>query len=94
MVNLFIKQTPENVAEMETKYRQGDFKGMAAIAHKIKPSIDNMGIVSLKAAIREIEKIGKSEIADARLEEMIPTVTKKINEVIESLQKEFEVAAC
>jgi PAS domain S-box-containing protein len=91
MVNMFIEQTPVHVAEMAAKYHQNDFKGMAAIAHKIKPSIDNMGIVSLKETIRDLEKIGKKGIADAGIEAMLEMVDKNITQVINELQKEFEV---
>jgi HPt (histidine-containing phosphotransfer) domain-containing protein len=76
---------------MAAKYHQNDFKGMAAIAHKIKPSIDNMGIVSLKETIRDLEKIGKKGIADAGIEAMLEMVDKNITQVINELQKEFEV---
>ena len=89
MVNMFIEQTPVQVVEMETHYHQGDYKSMAAVAHKIKPVIDNMGIASLKAPIREIEKMGKAGTADDSLPHLLQTVSKNIAVVIEGLQKEF-----
>jgi CheY-like chemotaxis protein len=52
MVNLFIENTPLQVMEMEERYYSHDLKAMAALAHKIKPGIDNMGIISLKETIR------------------------------------------
>ena len=91
MVNMFMEQTPAQVAEMETKYHHGDYRGMAAKAHKIIPSIDNMGIVSLKKTIREIEKIGKAGTAGDSLGDLLQTVSKSISQVIDALQKEFEV---
>ncbi|MEP7141737.1 MAG: PAS domain S-box protein [Ferruginibacter sp.] len=91
MVNMFIEHTPVQVAEMEAKYHQNDLKGMGAIAHKIKPGIDNMGIVSLKETIREIEKTGKAGIDNDSLEDLLQTVSKNLAAVIEALQKEFGV---
>ncbi|MEO6549816.1 MAG: PAS domain S-box protein [Ferruginibacter sp.] len=90
MVNMLIDQVPVQIEQMESKYHAGDYKGMAAIAHKIKPGIDNMGIVSLKESIREIEKIGKTGIASESLPYLLKTVSKNLKKVIESLQVEFE----
>ena len=87
---MFIEQTPGQLTEMETHYYQNDYKSMAAVAHKIKPVIDNMGIASLKGPIRKIEKIGKAGIADDSLPHLLQTVSKNIAVVIEGLQKEFE----
>lgn len=91
MVNMFITQTPQQVAEMENRFSHGDYKGMSVIAHKIKPSIDNMGIASLKTPIRKIEKIGKDGVADDELPALVKRVAKTINEVVEALQKKFEI---
>ncbi len=92
MVNMFIDQTPGQVAEMQARCHHSDFKGMAAIAHKIKPSIDNMGIVSLKAPIREIERIGKLGVGDESIPQLLETVASYISKVIDTLHTEFETA--
>jgi len=89
MVNMFIEQTPLNLAEMESRYNENDYKGMAAVAHKIKPSIDNMGIISLKEVIREIEKAGKNGAADDRIQGMMQTVVTNLGNVIDALHNEF-----
>jgi len=90
MVNMFIEQTPVLMVEMSEKYQQGDFIAMGAIAHKVKPSIDNMGIVSLKETIREIEKIGKAGAANDTLPGLLEKVSNNMGQVVEALQNEFE----
>jgi PAS domain S-box-containing protein len=89
MVNMFVEQTPVQVAQMELHYHHSDYKSMAAIAHKIRPSIDNMGIVSLKEAIREIERIGKTGLDADGLAGLLQQVSTVLRSVIESLQEEF-----
>lgn len=91
MVNMFIEQTPVQFKEMESSYHQSDYKAMGAIAHKLKPNIDNMGIVSLKDAIRQIEKIGKAGVDDGSLPVLMKKVSCTLNKVIENLQHEFEM---
>lgn len=55
MLELFIATIPETVAEMEAAYEEEDWKAMSALAHRVKPSLDNMGITSLATDIRAIE---------------------------------------
>ncbi len=55
MVQLFIDNTPISITEMRQAYEKGDFKKVGEIAHKIKPSIDTLGIDLLKEEVREIE---------------------------------------
>ena len=51
---------------------------------------DNMGIDSLKDTIREIEKVGKTGMANDSHADLLKAVSKKISQVINALQKEFE----
>ena len=91
MVGMFIEQTPRQILEMEQRFHEGDYKSMGAIAHKIKPSIDNLGIVSLKDPIREIEQIGKSGQVPEHLETLLQSVSIGLSDVIIALQEELVV---
>ena len=93
MVNMFMEQIPLQAAELETYYHHSDYKSMSAMAHKIKPVVDNMNIISLKEPIREIEKIGKLGMANDNLEGLVRILLEKIKEVVEALNLEFEVSA-
>ena len=77
------------VQEMEEKYQQKDYRAMGLIAHKIKPSIDNMGIASLKECIRQIEKIGREHRDDETIPHLLQKIKTTISLVTDALQKEF-----
>ena len=62
------------------------------IAHRIKPTIDNMGIVSSKDTIREIEKIGKGGIYTGNLRQLIEKVGTDIQLVVEAIKKDFKLS--
>jgi hypothetical protein len=64
---------------------------MGAIAHKIKPSIDNLYITSLKQIIRDIEKAGKEKSNTSELADKIELVSNTINIIVEQLQNEFPI---
>jgi HPt (histidine-containing phosphotransfer) domain-containing protein len=86
MIDIFCDQTPPLVEDMIKAYHDRDFEQMGSLAHKIKPSIDNLKIDSLKQVVRDIENIGRENRDDAALPELLDqakkvllNVTKKIN---------------
>ncbi len=56
MVQMFIEQTTLSIQQMKEAYANKDLDTIYNIAHKIKPSIDAMGIEVLREDIRDIEK--------------------------------------
>jgi PAS domain S-box-containing protein len=55
MVSIFINQTHESLVAIEKNIEEKTFENISRIAHKIKPSIDQMGIIFLKNDIRALE---------------------------------------
>ena len=56
MVKLFISLAKDNIQIFEQSLNNNDINTIIKTAHKIKPSIDQMGIDSLKEVIRKVEK--------------------------------------
>ena len=87
MVKMFMEETPVMVTEMVNNYQQGNFKEMAAMARKIKPVIDNMGIVSLRDPIVAIERKGSVNINDECLPDLLVLVKTSIDAVVKLLDE-------
>lgn len=62
MLTTFVKITPESIDAINNALETKNWKEMARLAHKIKPSILLLGIDEFSNLIREIEKISKNEI--------------------------------
>jgi len=92
MLKMFIEQTPGHLTEMRSKLQSNQLTVVGEIAHRIKPTIDNMGIVSLKATIREIEKIGKSGADDGALPGLMEKVETDISFAIEAIKSDYQIA--
>jgi PAS domain S-box-containing protein len=92
MLRMFVEQTPGHISEMKLKYKAKELNGLGEIAHRIKPTIDNMGIVSLKATIREIEKIGKSGADNEALPALMEKVENDIEVAIAAIKTDFQLA--
>ncbi|RYG03351.1 MAG: response regulator [Chitinophagaceae bacterium] len=60
MVQLFLDTMPESLNEMKACIQYERWDALGKLAHKMKSTIDSMGIVDLKQVIRLIEANGKS----------------------------------
>lgn len=56
MLEIFIETIPESVNRMNEHFKQSEMDAVATLAHKIKPTIDGVGISSLYQTIRNVEK--------------------------------------
>lgn len=91
MLKMFVEQIPAHVKEMKQKFEEKQLVVVGEIAHRIKPTIDNMGIVSSKASIREIEKMGKSGEDDGRLAALLQKVETDILNAVNAIKKDFQL---
>jgi len=89
MTNLFIEQGPASVKEMKAAFALNDFSKVGAIAHRMKPSIDNMGIVSLKEVIRSVEKNAADQLTAAEIKDVINNIEDVINKVVVDLKSKM-----
>lgn len=60
MVEMFVSMTPGLVERIQNGVLSSDWEEVRSAAHKMKPSIDMMGIESLKLVVREIEGNAKT----------------------------------
>lgn len=87
MKSLFIEQTPLAVRDIRSAFNDMDYQKISKIAHRIKPSIDAMGITSLKADILEIEASAVDYGSSERLKELINHLDEVIGKVTDELKK-------
>jgi len=87
MIEIFIEHTPTSIQEIKVAYKQDDFTTISKIAHRMKPSIDNMGIFSLKNPIRELESNAKMEVIDKnKISSLIDIIENTLIKVIKELK--------
>ncbi len=87
MVNIFCEQTPILLADMLDAMRSSNLEKIGNIAHKIKPSIDNLDIHRLKQVIRDIERTAK-EGNHTALHPLVAEVEITLVNVIQQLRME------
>lgn len=87
MILVFIEQAPVAVNQLKTAYHNRNFSEMYAIAHRMKPDIDNLNIVSLKDDIRKIESFAEQRQNGAALKALIVNLDNTITQVVHELKE-------
>lgn len=86
MVEIFITDSQVQWDNLLMEFERKNFSQVAEIAHKLKASIDMMGITSLKQVIRDIEKIAKENDPEKQLGKQLEICSLTLLEVINSLK--------
>lgn len=89
MIVLFIETVPQNVGELKKSLQTEDWEQVSKQAHKLKSTVDSMGIKSLKTIIRTVEANGKQKISLEEIPSLIKKIDADINDCVEQLKKEF-----
>jgi PAS domain S-box-containing protein len=79
MVALFIETVPQNMQDLTNAVKEANWELVAKTAHKLKSTIDSMGIKSVRQEIRSVESHAKQQES---LEE-VPTLVGKVQDVIQ-----------
>jgi len=89
MVALFIETVPQNVGELNKALKNEDWDQVSKIAHKLKSTVDSMGIVSLKTDIRTVETNAKQKESLQQLPSLIAKIETVVNECVVQLNEEI-----
>jgi PAS domain S-box-containing protein len=79
MVVVFIEQASEVIEKVALAISQNDFIEVSRLIHKIKPSVESLGITSIISELKLLEEIAK----EAKDKEQITALFSVIKEVLE-----------
>lgn len=91
MIQLFLTQVPASVKAMQEALEKGDYETIRALAHRLKPAINNMDIHSLKTVVRDIEITAEKEPGNETLPAWVATLEEIITRVTTELQTRFSL---
>jgi len=89
MVQLFIETAPPTVAELQQAQQEQQWERVGKLAHKLKSTIDSMGVSTLKDDIRTIEANGKHQQDTDALPPLVKRVTEVVTACIAQLKADF-----
>jgi PAS domain S-box-containing protein len=88
MIGIFIEQSSISISQINEAYEAKNLDAVYNVAHRIKPSIDLMGIEVLRDTIRFIEKNAKDLNDSEDLKKQIEILFTVLNKVIFQLKEE------
>jgi CheY-like chemotaxis protein/HPt (histidine-containing phosphotransfer) domain-containing protein len=88
MIQLFIATVPQNVNELVEATGQKNWEQVSKMAHKLKSTIDSMGIRSIHDQIRAVEINAKNQDQLDRLPDMVRLVESVVSVCIQQLRNE------
>jgi CheY-like chemotaxis protein len=90
MILLFMETVPQNVRELVEATANKNWEQVSKMAHKLKSTIDSMGIRSLHDQIRAVEMNAKNREQTEQLPEMVKQVESVVAACISQLRSEVD----
>jgi HPt (histidine-containing phosphotransfer) domain-containing protein len=88
LIDVFIVNTPAVVNEMIEAKNAGEWDKVGKLAHKLKSTIDTMGLHTVKELIRFIETNAKTQADLVSIPQKIETLYTVVQDCIIQLKKE------
>jgi HPt (histidine-containing phosphotransfer) domain-containing protein len=89
IVTLFVTEIPDDLIEIKEGIKKKDHKHAYAYAHKVKPSLDLLGLNIAFEEILQIEAWTKAEGEKKEIKETFKSVKNQVEEAIKELKKDF-----
>ena len=91
LASIFLETTPADCAEMVKATETCDWQKVSKYAHKMKSTIDNLNMLSIKTDIRTLETDARNKTNTASLVPLVAKVDRIISEVAKSVKEEFDL---
>ncbi|EDP95442.1 Hpt domain-containing protein [Kordia algicida OT-1] len=91
VVVTFIEEIPEDLVKLEQEVKSGNYEGIYQVSHKIKPNLDLLGMQESYDQNLQILSWSKAETNITDIVVIFESVSKKINDNIIELKKEFNL---
>jgi len=88
MIETFTVQTPPMLEMMKSHLNEKRWSDLGGLAHKMKPTVDFIGMHSIKETVKDIEEYCKAKTNLDKLPDMLDKINKVCAEAIEELKLE------
>ena len=91
IINLFVSEVPEDMKQIEMGIKEKDHKQAYAFAHKIKPTLDLLGMTMAYEEILLVEAWAKVEGKKGEIGATFESIQNQVNKAIKEIKKDFEI---
>lgn len=86
MINIFKIQTADTIIKIDTAFLENNFEEISRLIHKIKPSIEGMGVFSVYEEVKLLEKMSKETTDKEKMYELFTFIKEVLIKVIKQLK--------
>ncbi|WP_298140318.1 PAS domain S-box protein [Flavobacterium sp.] len=90
MITIFIDQTNITIDKIEVAIANNNFIEVSQLIHKIKPSIEGIGVTSIIDDVKILEKIAKESDDKTQIEAIFLDIKEVLKQVVNQL-KDYEI---
>lgn len=91
IITLFVTEVPEDMKFIESGIKEKDHKQAYAYAHKIKPTLDLLGMSVAFEEILQVEAWTKTEGRKKDIIETFKSVKQRVKDAVKEIKKDFDL---
>lgn len=91
IITLFVTEVPQDVMQIKLGIKTKDHKLAYSYAHKIKPTLDLLGMTQAFEEILEIEAWTKREGKRKEINDTFDSVESQVEKAVKELKKDFDL---
>lgn len=91
MIEIFLKNTPDMLENINISYEIKDWVKVKQIAHKMQASLGTLGAIELKNKISRVEQIIQNQEDLSEIGDLLEHVSNKADLLYKELQEEIEM---
>ena len=90
VLGMFLVSIPADLAQLNETFASKDWSQFGKAAHKLKATIDTLGVQSISDTIRQVEATCKSEIiSEQDLQTDVLKITSVLSQVSQELNEKY-----
>ena len=91
IITLFVTEVPEDLKQIDLGIKTKDHKLAYSYAHKIKPSLDLLGMTVAFEEILQVESLTKAEGKRKEINDTFASIQSQIEKAVKEIKKDFEL---
>ncbi|MET0760395.1 MAG: histidine kinase [Flavobacterium sp.] len=91
IINLFVTEVPSDLEQVKEGIEEKNHKKAYSYAHKIKPSLDLLGLNVAYEEILQIEAWTKTEGKKKEIKEIYKSVAHQVEKAVKEIKKDFNL---
>lgn len=91
ILTLFVTEVPDDLLQIKEGIKKKDHKHAYAYAHKIKPTLDLLGLNEAFKEILQVEAWTKAEGKKKDIKDTFKSIKNQVSDAVKEIKKDFDL---